>query len=92
MVYYVIALALEGAFDVDQSGRKIRHIVSARMQLGEDAVRRLHDANVRPIATPTTKGACFKHWRLVSLDGSTLDVADEPRRRPPSVGRAPATV
>jgi hypothetical protein len=41
-------------------------------------VRQLHDAIVRPIATPTTKGAWFKHWRLVSLDGSTLDVADEP--------------
>jgi hypothetical protein len=53
-------------------------ISQARARLGEDAVRRLHDATVRPIATPTTKGAWFKHWRLVSLDGSTLDVADEP--------------
>ena len=53
-------------------------ISQARTRLGEDAVRRLHDAIVRPIATPTTKGAWFKHWRLVSLDGSTLDVADEP--------------
>jgi hypothetical protein len=53
-------------------------ISQARTRLGEDAVRRLHDAIVRPIATPTTKGAWFKHWRLISLDGSTLDVADEP--------------
>jgi hypothetical protein len=53
-------------------------ISQARTRLGEDAVRRLHDAIVRPIATPATKGAWFKHWRLVSLDGSTLDVADEP--------------
>jgi hypothetical protein len=53
-------------------------ISQARTRLGEDAVRQLHDAIVRPIATPTTKGAWFKHWRLVSLDGSTLDVADEP--------------
>ena len=53
-------------------------ISQARARLGEDAVRRLHDATVRPIATPATKGAWFKHWRLVSLDGSTLDVADEP--------------
>ena len=33
---------------------------------------------VRSIATPATKGAWFKSWRLVSLDGSTFDVADDP--------------
>jgi hypothetical protein len=53
-------------------------ISQARARLGDDAVRRLHDETVRPIATPATRGAWFKHWRLVSLDGSTLDVADEP--------------
>jgi len=41
-------------------------------------MRRLHDELVRPIATPATQGAWYKDWRLVSLDGSTLDVADEP--------------
>jgi hypothetical protein len=53
-------------------------ISQARARLGDDVMRRLHDETVRPIATPATKGAWFKHWRLVSLDGSTLDVADEP--------------
>ena len=53
-------------------------ISQARSRLGDEAVRRLHDEIVRPIATPSTQGAWFKHWRLVSLDGSTLDVADEP--------------
>ena len=33
---------------------------------------------VRPIATPTTRGAWYRGWRLVSIDGSTLDVADDP--------------
>src|ERR1039458_8470542 len=47
-------------------------------RLGCDAVRRLHDEVVQPIATPATKGAWYKQWRLVSLDGSTLDVVDEP--------------
>jgi hypothetical protein len=32
---------------------------------------------VRPIALPATRGAWYRQWRLVSLDGSTLDVADE---------------
>ncbi len=31
---------------------------------------------VRPIAVPTTHGAWYRTWRLLSLDGSTLDVAD----------------
>ena len=50
-------------------------ISQARTRLGDEVLRRLHDETVRPIATPSTKGAWFKHWRLVSLDGSTLDVA-----------------
>jgi hypothetical protein len=53
-------------------------ISQARTRLGFEAVQRLHDEVVRPMATPATKGAWYKHWRLVSLDGSTLDVADDP--------------
>ncbi len=53
-------------------------ISQARTRLGWEALRRLHDEVVRPIATPATRGAWYKRWRLVSLDGSTLDVADEP--------------
>ncbi len=53
-------------------------ISQARTRLGSEPLRRLHDELVRPIATPATKGAWFKRWRLVSLDGSTLDVADDP--------------
>jgi hypothetical protein len=40
-------------------------------------MRQLHDAVVRPIAVSATRGAWYRQWRLVSLDGSTLDVADE---------------
>lgn len=49
----------------------------ARTRLGWEALRQLHDAVVRPIAVPATRGAWYRQWRLVSLDGSTLDVADE---------------
>ena len=31
---------------------------------------------VKPVATRQTSGAWYRYWRLVSLDGSTLDVAD----------------
>ncbi|WP_436082954.1 IS4 family transposase [Pararhizobium sp. LjRoot235] len=53
-------------------------ISQARTRLGFEAVQRLHDAMVQPIATRGTKGAWFGAWRLVSLDGSTFDVADDP--------------
>ena len=40
-------------------------------------MRQLHEAVVAPIAVPQTRGAWYRGWRLVSLDGSTLEVADE---------------
>jgi hypothetical protein len=52
-------------------------ISQARTRLGWEALRQLHDEVVRPIAVAATKGAWYGAWRLVSLDGSTLDVADE---------------
>ena len=52
-------------------------ISQARTRLGWETMRQLHDAVVAPIAAPQTRGAWYRGWRLVSLDGSTLDVADE---------------
>jgi Insertion element 4 transposase N-terminal/Transposase DDE domain len=51
-------------------------ISQARSRLGEAPLRRLYERLVRPVATPATKGAWYREWRLVSLDGSCLDVAD----------------
>ena len=52
-------------------------ISQARTRLGVEPVKQLHDQIVCPIATEATKGAWYRGWRVVSLDGSTLDVADE---------------
>lgn len=52
-------------------------ISAARTRLGWQAMRQLHDQIVQPVAVKSTKGAWYKKWRLVSIDGSTLDVADE---------------
>ena len=52
-------------------------ISQARTRLGWEPLQQLHDAVVKPIAVPATKGAWYRGWRLVSMDGSTLDVADE---------------
>ena len=52
-------------------------ISQARSRLGWEPLRQLHDLVMKPIAAKATKGAWYSGWRLVSLDGSTLDVADE---------------
>ncbi len=52
-------------------------ISQARTRLGWKPLSDLYDAVVTPIAVRATKGAWYRDWRLVSLDGSTLDVADE---------------
>ena len=51
-------------------------ISQARSRLGVEPVKKLYDTVVAPIAEKRTRGAWFRQWRLVSLDGSTLDVAD----------------
>jgi hypothetical protein len=53
-------------------------ISQARSRLGWEPLQHLHDALVRPIATRSTRGAWYRQWRVVSLDGSTLDVPDDP--------------
>lgn len=51
-------------------------ISQARTRLGSEPLRQLHDQLVKPVAVADTRGAWFGRWRLVSLDGSSLDVAD----------------
>src|SRR3954470_1610475 len=51
-------------------------ISQARSRLGEAPLRRLYERVGRPIAAPAARGARYRAWRLVSLDGSCLDVAD----------------
>src|SRR5205085_2469419 len=70
---------LWGAEAVKVAGKS--GISQARSRLGEAPLRRLYEALVHPIATRTTKGAWYRDWRLVSLDGSCLDVADTAANR-----------
>lgn len=55
-------------------------ISQARKRVGIEPLQILHDELVVPIAVrgnkQITKGAWYRKWRLVSVDGSTLDVAD----------------
>ena len=51
-------------------------ISQARSRLGPEPLRKLYEVTVAPIAERGTKGAWYREWRLISLDGSTLDTAD----------------
>src|SRR5207249_4719319 len=51
-------------------------VSQAKSRLGWQPVKQLHDDVVKPVAVKKTRGAWFRHWKLVSLDGSTMDVAD----------------
>ena len=70
---------LWGAEAVKVAGKS--GISQARSRLGEAPLRRLYEALVQPIATRASKGAWYRDWRLVSLDGSCLDVADTEENR-----------
>src|SRR5215212_4102987 len=56
-------------------------ISQARTRLGAAPLRCLYEQVVHPVATHATKGAWYRTWRLVSLDGSCLDVADTEENR-----------
>jgi hypothetical protein len=70
---------LWGAEAVKVAGKS--GISQARSRLGEAPLRRLYARLVHPIASRASKGAWYRDWRLVSLDGSCLDVADTAANR-----------
>ena len=51
-------------------------IVKARRRLGSEPLELLFGAVASPLATEATRGAFYRGLRLVSLDGTCLDVAD----------------
>ena len=53
-------------------------IFKARSRLGREPLRLLFEAVAGPLATEATRGAFYREWRLLSLDGTCLDVADTP--------------
>jgi hypothetical protein len=53
-------------------------IFKARSRLGSEPLELLFEAVARPLADERTVGAFYRQWRLMSLDGTCLDVADTP--------------
>jgi hypothetical protein len=72
-------------------------IWKARSRLGVEPVRELFATVCRPVATPVTRGAFYRGWRLTAIDGTTFDLPDTKANvdafgRPPRSGRGEQNV
>ncbi|MFD8708821.1 IS4 family transposase [Kitasatospora sp. NPDC059648] len=92
VVYFVLAMCLffgqgyeevarllgEGLGDGRRSWRvpTTAAIGRARRRLGPEPLRVLFARVCRPVAVPGTAGAWYRRWRVVAVDGTTLDLAD----------------
>ena len=56
-------------------------IAQARKRLGALPLKRLYELIVQPVATAETKGAFFRGWRVVAVDGTTMEVPDSEANR-----------
>lgn len=103
VIWLVIAMALFAADCIPKVWRRLHPtrdepeptdsaFAQARQRLGVAALRQLFLETARPIATHQTVGAFYRGWRLMGLDGSTLDLPDTPANAQtfgrPTTGRA----
>jgi len=51
-------------------------LFKARARLGPEPIEALYRHSAAVLATKKTKGAWYRSWRLMSVDGTCLDVAD----------------
>jgi hypothetical protein len=64
---------------VETAGRA--GISRARKRLSALPLKRLYEQIVQPVATAETKGAFFRDWLVVAVDGTTLEVPDSEANR-----------
>jgi hypothetical protein len=89
VVWLVVAMALFAADSIPKVWRRLHPtrdepepddsaFTQARRRLGVAPLRRLFLETARPMATHQTVGASYRGWRLMGLDGTTLDLPDTP--------------
>ncbi|MFO0887999.1 MAG: IS4 family transposase [Isosphaeraceae bacterium] len=103
VIWLVIAMALFAADSIPKVWRRLHPtrdhpeptdsaFSQARRRLGVAPLRQLFLETARPMATHQTRGASYRGWRLVGLDGTTLDLPDTPANARafgrPKTGRA----
>lgn len=52
-------------------------ISQARSRLGPEVMKQLAERVLRPLARPDAPGGWYRGWRMMAVDGSCMDVADE---------------
>lgn len=77
----VLRLLLEGMRAIVGLGVEVvpagkAAISRARSRLGMEPVKELYDRIVGPVADAQTQGAFYQGWRVVALDGFTLETPD----------------
>src|SRR3954466_15641344 len=103
VAWLVIAMALFAADSIPKVFRRLHPsrdrpeptdsaFSQARRRLGVAPLRQLFLETARPMATHSTVGASYRGWRLMGLDGTTLDLPDTPENARafgrPTTGRA----
>src|SRR3954454_13458769 len=103
VAWLVVAMALFAADSIPKVWRRLHPprderepddsaFTQARRRLGVAPLRRLFLETARPMATHQTVGAFYRGWRLMGLDGTTLDLPDTPDNARtfgrPTTGRA----
>ncbi len=103
VIWLVIAMALFAADSIPKVWRRLHPtrdepdptdsaFSQARGRLGAAPLRHLVLETARPMATHQTRGASYRGWRLMGLDGTTLDLPDTPANARafgrPTTGRA----
>jgi hypothetical protein len=89
VIWLVIAMALFAADSIPKVWRRLHPgrdraepvesaFAQARQRLGVAPLRQLFLQVARPMALHQTKGAAYAGWRLMGLDGTTLDLPDTP--------------
>lgn len=53
-------------------------ITQARKRLGPKVLAEVFESVAAPVATPDTRGAWLRGWRLLAIDGFDVDVPDTP--------------
>jgi hypothetical protein len=74
----VEGLAWESGWEREWTVPSKMAISKARSRLGREPLELLFQAVAVPVASASTRGAFYRGWRLVSVDGTCLDVADTP--------------
>ena len=89
VIWLVIAMALFAADSIPKVWRRLHPgrdepepddsaFTQARKRLGVAPLRQLFLQVARPMATHQTRGASYGGWRLMGIDGTTLDLPDTP--------------